>query len=102
MTSRQLLTTNASEALVNKNNHLLDPLKMLLGTLRNPTEVPRDEIIGGLMQGLDPFTSNLRGRFLMSKEAIEGKLGPDGKPRIKKKTLSVDMRRAPGVLQRPR
>jgi hypothetical protein len=81
MTSRQLLTKNASEALQNRDNHLLDAAKMLTGTVRNPTEVPREEIIGGLMQGLDPFTTNLRGRFLMSKEAIEGKLGPDGKPR---------------------
>lgn len=81
---------------------MLDCLKELTGTVRNPTEVPREEIISELLKGLDPFTTNLRGRFLMSKEALEGKLGPDGKPRKKKSPPLIDMRRAPGVLQRPR
>jgi hypothetical protein len=102
MTSRQLLTKNASEALVNRNNHLLDPLKQILGTVRLPTEVPREEIIGGLLQGLDPFTGGMRARFLMSKEAQEGKLGPDGKPRKKKTAPQIDMRRSPGVMSRTR
>ena len=102
MTSRQLLTKNASEALVNKNNHLMDPLKYILGTVRNPTEVPSEEIIEGMLQGLDPFTAGLRGRFLMSTEALQGKLGLDGKPRHKKNAPLVDLRRAPGVMQRPR
>lgn len=102
MTSRQLLTKNASEALQNKSNHLLDCLKELTGTVRNPTEVPRDEIIGGLLQGLDPFTGGMRARFLMSREMMEGKLGPDGKPRRRKSPTTIDMRKTPGVLPRPR
>ena len=102
MTSRQLLTKNASEALVNKNNHMLDCAKMLTGTVRNPTEVPQDEIIAGQLVGLDAFTGGMRHRFLMSQEATSGKLGLDGKPKSKNKALLVDMRKAPGVMQRPR
>jgi hypothetical protein len=84
------------------NGILVHNCKQILGTLRNPTEVPREEIIGGLLQGLDPFTAGLRGRFLMSQEALEGKLGPDGKPRKKKSAPLIDLRKAPGVMQRPR
>lgn len=102
MTSRQLLTKNASEALVNKSNHLLDCLKMLLGTVKNPTEVPQDELIAAQLVGLDAFSGGMRHRFLMSQEAMSGKLGLDGKPKGKKKVPAIDMRRAPGVLPRPR
>jgi hypothetical protein len=102
MTSRQLLTKNASEALVNKNNHLLDPLKQILGTVRNPTAIPSEEIIAGQIEGLDMFAGPMRGRFLMSAEALGGKLGIDGKPKKRKSPLSIDMRKGPGFLRRPR
>jgi len=102
MTSRQLLTKNASEALVNKNNHLLDPLKQILGTVRNPTAIPSEEIIAGQIEGLDMFTGPMRGRFLMSAEALGGKLNLDGTLKKPKSPLRIDMRKGPGCLQRPR
>jgi hypothetical protein len=100
MTSRQLLTKNASEALVNKNNHLLDPLKQILGTVRNPTMISSEEIIAGLLTGLDPFTAGLRGRFLMSVEAQTGRLNPDGTLKKAKSPPRIDMRRAPSMGRR--
>jgi hypothetical protein len=100
MTSRQLLTKNASEALVNKNNHLLDPLKQILGTVRNPTMISSEEIIAGLLTGLDPFTAGMRGRFLMSVEAQTGRLNPDGTLKKAKSAPRIDMRRTPSVGRR--
>jgi hypothetical protein len=76
--------------------------KMILGTVRNPTEVPQDELIAAQLVGLDAFSGGMRHRFLMSQEAMQGKLGLDGKPKGKKKVPAIDMRRAPGVLRRPR
>ena len=99
MTSRQLLTKNASEALQNKNNHLIDPAKYLLNTVRNPTLIDSSEYIESQMQGLDPLTAGLRGRFLMSKEAMMGKLGPDGQPRSRRPLRSIDLRKGRGVLR---
>jgi hypothetical protein len=100
MTSRQLLTKNASEALVNKNNHLLDPLKQILGTVRNPTMISSEEIVAGQLHGLDPFTAGLRGRFLMSVEAQTGRLNIDGTLKKAKSPPRIDMRRAPTVGRR--
>jgi hypothetical protein len=97
MTSRQLLTKNASEALENKNNHALDVCKMVTGLLRNPTEIPAMEAIERELAGLEPLTQNLRARFLMSDLASQGKLNPDGTPRKGKGAPRVDMRLRPSI-----
>jgi hypothetical protein len=103
MTSRQLLTKNPSEALQNKNNHLCDCFKQVLGTLRNPTEIPVDEEINEALAGLDAATGSMPARFLMSKLALQGKIDPQtGKPRNKKGARQIDLRRAPGVVAQHR
>ena len=99
MTARQLLTKNPSENLQDKNNHLRDCMKYLTGSLRNPTEVPLAEIMEEKLAGLDAMTAPLRARFLMSSMALTGKLGPDGKPRMKKVAPAIDLRRSPGVIR---
>lgn len=98
LTTRQLLTKNPSEQLQDKQNHAMDCLKELSGALRNPTEIPAMEAISEELSHLDPFTTNLRARFLMSDLAAQGKLGPDGKVRKGKAAPMIDMRRRPGVL----
>jgi hypothetical protein len=101
MTSRQLLTRNPSEALENKNNHAMDPLKQILGTLRNPAAIDPNEAIAAAIEHLDPFAAQLTSRWTMSKLAREGMLGPDGKARPNGKSAPrIDLRRAPGVLGR--
>jgi hypothetical protein len=97
LTTRQLLTKNPSEQLQDKCNHALDPCKYLTGTLRNPTAIDPMESISEEISKLDPFTANLRARFLMADLGKHGKLGPDGKPRSKAAPV-IDLRKRPGVL----
>lgn len=99
MTSRQLLTKNASEALENKNNHALDPLKMVTGLVRTATAIPPMEAINEELAELDSTTAPIRARFLMSDLVRSGRIGPDGKPTTKP-AVTINMRRAPGMLPR--
>lgn len=100
MTSRQLLTRNPSEALQNKNNHVLDACKYLLGTLRNPTETDPNIALAAAIEGLQPFAAHIRNQWMMSDLAKQGKLGPDGKPRAGKGAPRIDLRKSPGVYGR--
>lgn len=92
MTSRQLLTQNQKENLQDKNNHARDCLKYLTGLLRNPAEIDPIEAVREEISKLDPFTANIRARFLLGDLS---KLGPDGKLK-KKGAKQIDMRLAPG------
>jgi hypothetical protein len=99
MTSRQLLTRNPSEALQNKNNHALDSFKAVLGTLRNSAAIDPNEAVAEAIEGLDPFAAQLTSKWIMSKLARDGKLGPDGRPRANGKSAQrIDLRRSRGVL----
>ena len=98
MTATQLLTKNASEALQNKNNHLLDCAKYLTGTLRSPTQIPFSETIEGELGKLDLQTAPFRARYLFSEAARTGKLTWDGKLKTKKSAPRIDLKRHPGTL----
>lgn len=102
MTGKQLLTRNHSEALQDKENHALDCLKMMSGTIRSGTPVPFEEYLAERMEGVtDPLTQSMRARFLMSEAMLTGKIGLDGKPRKKGKPAPVvDMRRSRGATGR--
>jgi len=98
LTARQLLTRNPSESLQDKNNHALDCLKEMTGTLRNPTDVPfEEELQEKLEQVTDPTTKVLRTRYLMTEAMLQGKIGPDGKVRHGKTAVTVDLRRSPSI-----
>ena len=99
LTARQLLTRNASEALENKNNHAMDPLKMLTGKIRNATAVSPLEGHTEELEKLDDTTRPFRARFLMSNLALAGKLNPDGTPKTKAAKV-IDLRRSPGMVRR--
>ena len=98
LTARQLQTRNPSESLQDRDNHALDALKELTGTLRNPTEIPFQEVIDAdLKKVTDPNTKVFRARFLMSQAAMMGKIGPDGKVTNKSAPV-IDLRRGRGVV----
>jgi hypothetical protein len=95
MTARQLQTRSQSESLQDKDNHLLDCMKMLSGTIRNPSSIPFEEHLNQeLSKVTDPLTQSIRARFLMSEAMLTGKIGLDGKPRKNGKSAPiVDLRR---------
>jgi hypothetical protein len=100
MTSRQLLTRNPSEALQNRNNHLLDTLKEILGTLRNPAAIDPNEALEAAIEGKDPMTAQIASRWMMSDLARQGKLDARGRPTKKHGAVSVDLRRRHGIYGR--
>jgi hypothetical protein len=78
-------------------------LKEMTGTLRNPTDVPFEEELREKMGDVsDPFTKQMRARYLMSEAMLHGKIGPDGKVRHKKTAVVVDLRRSPSMGRMPR
>lgn len=101
MTSRQLLTRNPSEALQPKDNHAMDPLKQILGTLRNSAAIDPNEAVAAAIEGLEPMAAQITSRWIMSELARSGKLGPDGRVIGNGKgARRIDLRRTPGVLGR--
>ena len=100
MTSRQLLTRKPSEALQNKNNHILDCLKEVLGTLRNSAAIDPQEAVNAAIQGKDQFTAQIASRWVMSDLARQGKLDAQGRPTIKHGAVSVDLRKRRGMYGR--
>jgi hypothetical protein len=100
MTSRQLLTRNPSEALQNRNNHLLDSCKMLLGTLRNSAQQDPNELVAAAVEGKDAFTAQIARQWIMSDLAKQGKLDAQGRPTNKHGAVTVDLRRRHGVYSR--
>ena len=78
----------------------MDPLKQILGTLRNPTEADPKEALEKALEGLDPFTAHIKNQWMMSDLARQGKLGPDGKPRKGHGAPRVDLRKRHGVYSR--
>lgn len=53
LTETQLLSKNASEALVDKNNHAFDALKYLIMSLPEPTQKTKEMVIRERTQGMD-------------------------------------------------
>jgi hypothetical protein len=101
MTARQLQTRSQSEALQDKDNHLLDCMKEMTGALRAGAVQPFEEILDEQLKKVtDPLTQSMRARFLMSEAMLTGKIGLDGKPRKKAMAPKVDLRRHPGVISR--
>ena len=100
MTSRQLLTRNASEALQNKNNHILDACKYLVGTLRNSAQQDPNELVAAAVEGKDAFTAQIARQWIMSDLAKQGKLDAQGRPTNKHGAISVDLRKRHGIYSR--
>lgn len=90
MSTRQLLTKNPSDALVDKNNHARDAMKYMLGTIGGATKRPISEEMEEKLKGLDPTTRSIFARHYFSDALKQGKIDWTG--RNKKTAPVISMR----------
>lgn len=94
LSARQLLNKNASDAIVDRDNHIRDAAKYLTGTIRRGAAIPVDEEIQKQLEGLDPTTRAIRANILIQQKTKQGYMGPDGQWR-KKAAPPIPMGRRP-------
>lgn len=57
LTSRQLLTRNPTETIVDKDNHAFDALKYIILSLPKPADIPLTTQLDELTKGMDPTSA---------------------------------------------
>lgn len=59
LTAKQLITRNATEKIVDKDNHAIDATKYLVLSLPKPAAVPLERKIEELVEGLNPMSAQV-------------------------------------------
>jgi len=93
MNTRQLLTRNKSDALVDKQNHLRDAMKYLTGTIRRAAARPLHEEMHEQLEGYDPTARAMHARHLFSEAVMKGKIDWTGKATNRAPVISMRGRR---------
>jgi hypothetical protein len=95
LSSRQLLTKNPSESIVDKTNHLRDCLKYITGTIRSGAKIPLNEEIEKQLVGLDPTTAAIRAQILINqaKSGSTFTIGQTGQVIGRRRPPTIDFRR---------